>query len=425
MKRLGIILTLLALCLTASAQKLTLDEAHRLSRENYPLIKRYDLISRTSQYTLGNISKGWLPQVSAEAQATLQSDVMALPDALKGMFTQQGMSVKGIGKDQYRVALSVNQTVFDGGSISARRKVAKSQTQVDEAQNDVNLYALRERVDGIFFSILLVNERLSLNKDMQRLLQSNEDKLRKLVKGGLATAADADALKAERLSAAQQQIQLETTRNALLRVLSVYVNRDVSAVERPSELAEAYSGAVNRPEMKLFNSQIELAKAQANALTSGLLPRLSVFAQGYYGYPGYNMFDDMFSRDWSWNGMVGAKLSWNIGALYTNKNDKRRLETLRQEIETARETFLFNTNLQSIQESEAVQGYRKMLAEDDEIIALRRSVRESAEAKLTHGVVDVNNLLQEITRENQASINRSTHEIEMLQHMYAVKRINN
>ena len=126
------------------------------------------------------------------------------------------------------------------------------------------------------------------------------------------------------------------------------------------------------------------------------------------------MFADMFGRKWSLNGIVGLRLTWDIGRLYTLKNDRRKLDVSRRMVAVEQEAFLFGSRLQSAQESGAVEQYRQMMAEDEGIIALRASVRQAAEEKLAHGVIGVNDLLQEITRENQARIERSAHEIEML-----------
>lgn len=156
-------------------------------------------------------------------------------------------------------------------------------------------------------------------------------------------------------------------------------------------------------------------------LNSKLLPRLSVFAQGFYGYPGYDAFDAMFNHDWKLNGMIGARLVWNIDGLYRNKTDKKKIEAQRNLIETGRETFLFNNSLLQIQQNEGIAKYRQLIAEDDDIVSLRSQVRQSAESKLTHGIIDTNNLLQEITRESQAKIDRSTHEVQMLKETYDLK----
>ncbi len=417
-------LIIMAMMATATmAQTITLQEARDKARENYPLIKRYDLISQTEQYSLSNIGKAWLPQVSAEAQATYQSDVTAWPESMKDLLNQMGVEMKGLKKDQYKVSLSVNQQIYDGGATSARKAVTKAQTQVDNLQNEVELYKLRERVDDIFFSILVVDERLRLNADMQQTLESNEKELTSMLKQGTATQSDVNTIKVERLSTRQQQTQMETNRTALLKLLELYVGESVTDVVRPAEPSMAVDMS-SRPEYELFNKQTELVDAQEKSLKSGLLPKLGVFATGYYGYPGYNMFEDMMRHKWSLNGMIGAKLSWDIGSLYTNKNDKRKLAVQREEIKTQLETFEFNNKLQARQESETIKGYRDVIAQDDEILSLRHRVRTAAEAKLKHGVIDVNDLVKEISQENQAGINKQIHELELLQHQYTYNYIN-
>ena len=148
---------------------------------------------------------------------------------------------------------------------------------------------------------------------------------------------------------------------------------------------------------------------------------MGLFAQGYYGYPGYNMFKDMMSRDWSWNGMVGARLTWNIGALYTHRNDKAKVQLQRETAQNQREVFLFNNRLEQMQYREAIERYRSLMAQDEKIITLRQQVRKAAESKLSHGIIDVNDLVREINSENAARVQQSIHEIEMLKQMYDLK----
>ena len=170
--------------------------------------------------------------------------------------------------------------------------------------------------------------------------------------------------------------------------------------------------------MRLFDAQLRLADAQERGLNAALMPRLGVFAQGYYGYPGLNMFEDMMRHRWSLNGVIGARLTWNIGALYTRKNDKAKLKLQREVTESNREVFLFNNRIEQIQQQEEIARYRKLMADDDEIIKLRSAVRKAAESKLAHGIIDVNDLLREINQENAARVQQSMHEIEMLKEIY-------
>ena len=424
MKHITALFILMLLVLPAQGQTVTLDECQQLAEENYPLIKQYDLIRQTTDYTVSNIGKGWLPQISAMAQATYQSDVMTLPDVLQRMLGQQGLQAKGISKDQYRVGVDINQTVYDGGLISGQKDVARLEGEVQSAQTATDLYAVRKRINDLYFGILLLDEKIRLNKDLQTLLQSNLNKLNSMLAHGVAMKSDVNTVKAEKLKAEQQATELASSRKSMTDMLSVFIGREVANLGMPQDVV-VNTHENKRPELHLFDSQIKLADAQEKLLNARLLPRLSVFAQGYYGYPGYNQFEAMFNRTWKLNGIVGVRLSWNIGALYTRKNDRAKLSTRRGLVESARETFLFNNRLLEIQQSDGIAKYRQLIVDDKEIVSLRSDVRRAAESKLEHGIIDTNNLLQEITRENQSRIDLSTHPILMLKENYDLKYTTN
>lgn len=424
MKHITALFILMLLVLPAQGQTVTLDECQQLAEENYPLIKQYDLIRQTTDYTVSNIGKGWLPQISAMAQATYQSDVMTLPDVLQRMLGQQGLQAKGIRKDQYRVGVDINQTVYDGGLISGQKDVARLEGEVQSAQTATDLYAVRKRINDLYFGILLLDEKIRLNKDLQTLLQSNLNKLNSMLAHGVAMKSDVNTVKAEKLKAEQQATELASSRKSMTDMLSVFIGREVANLGMPQDVV-VNTHENKRPELHLFDSQIKLADAQEKLLNARLLPRLSVFAQGYYGYPGYNQFEAMFNRTWKLNGIVGVRLSWNIGALYTRKNDRAKLSTRRGLVESARETFLFNNRLLEIQQSDGIAKYRQLIVDDKEIVSLRSDVCRAAESKLEHGIIDTNNLLQEITRENQSRIDLSTHTILMLKENYDLKYTTN
>lgn len=394
----------------------TLSECQQAAQQNYPLIERFDLIGKTTAYTLDNIQKGWLPQVSATAQATLQSDVASWPDNMKPMLLQMGVDFRGLKRDQYRIGVDVSQTVYDGGSIKNQKEMARLQGKVEAAENEVNLYAVRKRVNELYFSLLLIDSRISLNKDLQEVFIANERKLASMLKEGTAAESDFNSVKAERLNVEQQTTNLTAQRNTLKMLLSALCGIEVEKPIMPDETD--ISDRNNRPELRLIDTQLMLADAKEKMLDSQLLPRLSVFASGFYGYPGYNMFDDMMNRRWSLNGMIGTRLTWNIGALYTRKNDKAKIRLQREEAENLRSVFLFNNNIDRLQQSENIKRYKTLMESDKEIINLRSSVRKAAESKLSHGIIDVNDLVKEINNENAARLQLSIHKIEMLKEMY-------
>ena len=410
--------------LASVAQAQTLEECQQAAEKNYPIIKQYGLIAQTTELAVKNIQKGWLPQITASAQATYQSDVVSWPENMQRMYQQMGLDMKGLTKDQYKIGVDLQQIIYDGGAIGSQRSIARQEGKVQEAQTEANLYQVRKRVNEMYFSLLLLDEQIRLNDDVKALLLSSEKKLAAMVKGGTAATSDFDNVKAERLSVAQQNESLKSQRQMLQRMLSVFCGIEISNPEKPAAV-ETSASASNRPEIRLFDNQLKLTEVQEKALDTKLRPTLGLYAQGYYGYPGLNMFEDMISRKWSLNGIVGIKLSWNVGALYTHKNDKAKLRVQRELIENAREVFLFNNNMEQVQQTENVSRYRTMIQGDDEIIALRTNVRKAAESKLAHGIIDVNSLLREINNENAAKTQQAIHEIDMLKEMYNLKYTNN
>ena len=414
MKKILFVITMLP----AWAWGQTLDECQQAAERNYPQIRQYGLIERTTQLTVANIRKGWLPQVSAQAQATYQSDVTAWPGEMKAMMSGMGIDLKGLTKDQYRVGVDVQQTIYDGGVISSQQRIVREQGKVQKAQTEVSIYQVRKRVNEMYFGLLMLEEQMLLNKDLQQLLASNERKLESMTQQGTAAQSDLLSVRAERLKAEQKATELASQRRMLQRMLSAFCGIEVKDVKKPEKVAILSQHTGQRPELKALDAQIGVLNAQEKALNAALMPKVGVFAQGFYGYPGLNMFEDMMRRKWSLNGIIGARVTWNIGALYTRKNDKAKLQLQRDMTETSREVFLFNNNLEQMQQHETIERYRRLMDSDSEIIALRQAVRKAAESKLSHGITDVSDLLREINQENAACIERSVHEIEMLKEIY-------
>ena len=417
-----IVAILLILASTTTAQ--TLEECQMAAEKNYPLIKQYGLIAQTTELTVSNIQKEWLPKIAVSAQATYQSNVMAWPERIQSIYQQMGLTMKGLKKDQYKMAIDLQQTLYDGGTIASKQAIARQEAKVQETENQTKLYQVHHRVNEMYFALLLLNEQIKLNNNVKSLLLANENKLAAMVKSGTAATSDLDNVRAERLSAEQQYTSLKAEQQMLQHILTTFCGIKVENVQKPMPISTD-TLTNNRPELQLFNSKLKLSEAQEKALNTRLHPTLALFAQGYYGYPGMNMFNDMIEHKWRLNGIVGVKLSWNVGALYTRKNDKARLRLQRELIENERKVFLFNNSMEQIRQNSNINRFKTMMQTDKEIIALRTNVRKAAESKLLHGIIDVNSLLREINNENAAKVQWAIHEIDMLKEMYNLKYTNN
>lgn len=420
MKRLSLICGLLLLTNFVSSQ--TLDECRKLARERYPEIKQYDLIAQARHYNLSNAAKAWIPQVQLSGQATYQSATPSYPDAFDAMMQANGIEMSGISKDQYKIAIDVSQQIWDGGKSKAERSIADTEAEEQRRRVDVSLYELQSKIDNIYFGILLLDERRRESKALIAMLESNLNRMRSYYKNGVAMQSDVDIIEAELLTARQALGQIESSRTSYRRMLELFIGQPLTAdrLERPAEVSVA-SRTSAHPELNLFNAQENRLEAQRKAINSSVMPRFSAFAQGYYGYPGLNMFKSMTSTEWSLNAIVGVRMSWNIGALYTRKNNLDKIDIAQRQIATGREVFLFNTALQMTQDDGEIERLRKAVEDDGRIVELRQRVRKAAESQLENGVIDATDLLRKITEETTAIQSRSTHEIELLQAIYRLK----
>lgn len=416
------LLTLLvAVCVTSTGAQ-SLDECRRLAQEHYPEIRQYDLISQTEQYNLSNASRAWIPQVMLSGQATYQSATPTYPEVLSSILQANGLEMVGIRKDQYKVAIDVTQNIWDGGVSKANRAIAEAEASEQRSRVDVSLYDLQARVDNIYFGILLLDERQAQTQAFIEVLESNLARMRTYYNNGIAMQADVDAIEAELLSARQTLGQVESSRTSYRHILEVFIGQQLTSevLERPS-MPEVTSRISARPELTLFEAQENKLEAQRKAINASVMPRFTAFAQGYYGYPGMDMFKSMVSSDWSLNAIVGVRMAWNISAFYTQKNNLEKLNIAKQQIAVQRDVFLFNTQMQTTQDDGEIARLQKAVEDDGRIVELRRRVRVAAESQLENGVIDATDLLRKITDETNAMLARSTHEIELLQATYRLK----
>ena len=413
MKRTVFFFTLSLAAMLAHAQ-LTLEKCQRRAQDNYPLVRQYGLIEKARGYDLSNAGKGYLPQFSLSGKATYQSDITRLPVEIPNL------DIKTASKDQYQVMLEVQQTLWDGGDIRSRKRLTCAASEVELEKQHVDMYALTDRVNQLFFGILLLDEQLKQNSLLQEDLGRTHKQVADYIANGIATLSDLDAVSVEQLNTRQHRVELETTRRAYLSMLAAFTGKDLSSetvLLKPAAEENIDRQMNNRPELRWYDAQGEQLHQQEAALNTRLMPRFGLFVQGAYGNPGLNMLKDEFNAYY----MAGVRMSWNFGSLYTLKNDRRRIDNTRQQIETGRDVFLFNIRLQATQQDAGIVSMRRQMADDDEIIRLRGNIRRAAEAKVQNGTMTVTDMLREITNESMARQTKALHEVQLLMNIWQLK----
>jgi len=430
MKKLIIFPLLLLLCQPCmKAQNLTIDICQKKAKANYPLVKQYGLIEQTAQYNISTANKGYLPQLSLSAKATYQSAVTQIPASLGDVLsklTGKPFSFPELPKDQYQAMLEATQVIWDGGVIANQNKITGLSKEVEKQKLEVDLYALNDRVNQLFFGILLLNEQLKQNDILKNDLLTNYDRLVAYKQNGIAYQADLDALSVEQLNANQRESDMKSTRKSfciMLSALTGLVIQDNTELTKPSiSLAILKDSSNHRPELGLFEAQNSLYESQKSLLYAGNRPKIGAFVQGGYGQPGLNMFTAGFSPFY----IGGIRLTWNISGLYSQKNNLNKIDLSKKTVDIQKETFEFNNNIVTRQQQTEIEKLQSTLANDTEIIRLRQNIKKATSSKMENGTASVSDLIREINAENMALQAKSLHEIQLLINVFQLKNnINN
>ena len=398
-------------------ETITLEQCYQWSRENYPLIKKQELIKKAEQYTTENALKGWLPQVNITAQATYQNDVTQFPVKLPNV------NVEPLSKDQYKVFADVSQTIYDGGNIRNQKNLAKIQSEVQNIQTEVELDKLKERINQIYFGILLTDKQLLQLKLTKSDINEGIKKAEAQLKNGVIFRSNLDVLKAELVKIEQKEIELQAIKQNFVQMLSYFIKKNIdenTQLETPEKILLTKNN--NRSELKLFDAQKQLLETQRKIINTKNTPKLGAFFQGGYGKPGFNMLKNEFDIFY----IGGIRLNIPISGFYTQKNDLALLENQSQEIEIQRENFLFNQNFIEIQQRNDLEKIQNLIDKDNELIELRKNIKTASLAQLENGVINTNDYLREVTAEEQAILTKITHEIQYLLTQYNLKaQLNN
>lgn len=411
--RLAALLLLLFGAGGASAAQVTLEQCMELARRNYPQIRQLNLIEEAAEYDIANVSKSWLPQLTISGKASYQSDVVEMPFEIPGFSFD-------LPHDQYSVVGELSQTIWDGGTSKSQKELYSAGAEVQKSQLEVSVYSINDRVVQVYLGILLIDAQLRQNDILERSLERNAGQVQACIDNGTAYRADLDMVRVSMLNCEQQKEGLLSDRAAYLEMLERLIGTSLEGqelVEPDCDAACPDAAAVTRPELALYDAQRRQNEAQLRQLDSKILPKFSLSLQGGIGRPGLNMLDSSFQPYYT----AGIRMSWDLGALYTRRDEKQKLDVQLRTIESDRETFLFNTGISALQLRSSIDKARRLLEKDGEIIALQESIRAAGEEQYRNGTISMTDLMKRIDDEYDARVAESIHRIQLLMAVYDYK----
>jgi len=395
------------LCLLVTPEyllgQLTLEQCQEKARNNYPLIKQYELIEQSKEYTISNANKSFLPQLS----------LTVIGGIIDGLPTFDNGS-ESSSSDLHLISMvQLNQTIWDGGATKANKQIIEANSEIARATLEVSFFGLEDRVNNLFFGVLLINEQIQQLEILKDNLERNLNRVEMAVENGF---------KVEVLNADQQVSELEYNRTAYLNMLAALIGkpigRDQELITPQSETL--YTNLVlNRPELRVFQNQEHLYQANLKMKKSAIYPKVGLTGLGTFITPGVGFGSAELERLL----VGGLRLSWKIGGLYTNANEISLSEINIQKVNIQRETFMFNTNLELIRIQEETNKYRVMIDRDEEILRLKNRITRSYQVKYHNGISTMSELLDKTNEENMAKQNLITHEIQYQMAIYSYKNI--
>ncbi len=406
MKGISLILTfILALGVGAKASEvLNLDSCQALAKQNYPLIKQYELIEKSKEFNLKNANKAYLPQVSFTGIAGyVMLNIMPKNE------------VRFIGVAQ------LNQVLWDGGATAANKQIIKAQSEANKAQVDVDVYELKTRINNLYFGILLLNKQLEQLGIHTQILQKNSNRVQQLNSNGLAYRTALQEIAVELLKLEQQEIELKHTCKGYIQMLALLVGQPISdetTFETPQDMEISFRG--NRLEFNLFNSQRNLVNAQGKMNNVSLMPKVGLMGVGTFLTPGFQLGAEEMNR----MGVVGLSASWDLGELYQHKNNKNLTEISLHQINLKQELFQYNLSQQTTQNSTEIEKQRAILTKDNQIVSIHQDIRKGYELQYENGVCTMLDLLTATENESQAINQQAMHQIQLLQAIYEQNSLN-
>ncbi|MFI5155276.1 MAG: TolC family protein [Chitinophagales bacterium] len=387
---------------------LRLDSCYEMAKRNYPLIKKYDLVAKTAEFNISNAGKAYLPQVSLNAiGAYLYTGIPAPPGKEDSKFKFIGI-------------MQVNQAIWDGGATKAQKDIIKANQAVEENGLAVSLYGIRERVNQIYFGILVIDEQLrQLNILTDRFAISLQN-VKTSKENGYGYQSDIDEVKAEILNTEQRQIEFIYSRKKYVEMLSYLIGHPLSdsvQLQMPALVLNAELQPKNRPEISLFTGQRRLVEAQLKQIKVANMPKLGLIGIGALIQPGFYLGQNQVSGI----GVAGLSLSWDVGGLYRSANNRELNRIQLDKINNDEEVFRFNNGLELKQGSAEIESQSAILRKDVEIVALKGAIVKSYQLKYNNGLCSMNDLLNAMNKESEAKRNQLLHEVQLVMSTYNYK----
>ena len=411
---------LLVLCASAASghaqETVELPALQRAALERDPRAAQLDLLARRTELRLRDLSTERLPQWSATAEATYQSEVTRIPIALPGT------EVPAPPKERFEVALLADWLLYDGGAIDAQRDVAVAGLSAARARLAAELEPLRSDVNEAFFSALSLQVHARETAALITDLEARLEEVRAAVGAGAALPGDTAAVLAELLTAIERGRALESDRAVALERLGRLTGREVPPeavlvlptlgddVAATRGMVDSGAGVLRtHPQFEAFAAQREQLAREADALRARLRPQASGFGRAAYGSPGYEQFTDELHEYW----MAGVRVRWTPFDWGRTSRQREAIAVQGAIVDTEEGAFAARLLREAEQPLATIDRLRDAMRTDERIIELREQVVRQTRAQFEERAITAAVHVDALTDLEQARVTRALHAVQI------------
>jgi outer membrane protein TolC len=395
-----------------SSDTLKLQDCLKLAGERNPLNRQKEISGEALSNKLRNLNTKWLPAVNLNAQAMVNSETVDFSDILKDM----PIDIPSLPLDQYKIWADLNQQVYDGGTIKARKLMERSGYEADIQQTESEMLGVKQQVSRTYFSILIAQKSASLLQVSLDELAERKKVIQAGVAHGVVLPENLLGIEAEEIKICQNLTELKLTNLQLYNILSILIDSLVTTnipVAEPVDFAE-FNATVTRPEYLLFDKQKERLQANKKLISATDMPKVFIFSQGAYGRPGYNMMD----RDFHFFYSVGLGMKWDFLHYGESRRQKTLLDLQQRLVDIKRETFEDQLQVQFETERSNIEKYGELIKQDEQLIRLRKEIAATSLSKLSNGIITSTDYLTDLNAEILSRLQYENHKIMRLQATY-------
>ena len=432
MKRLGLIITFcFTISFTFSQNVLTLEQCKALALKNNLQAKNSELSVEIAQQQKKEAFTKYFPNISATGlgfmanKPMMSMDLSAMSEGLTPIImalVQQGLldpttlssgpQKMDMLKNGLILGVVAAQPVFVGGQIVNGNKLAKVGVEARKLQKQITENEILLETERYFWKIISLKEKMKTIENSEILLTRILSDVKVAVAAGLTTGNNILRIELEQNKLESGKLKLENGMMMLKMALGLKMGVPAESFEIQQPVFEDIMPVVtnngntsieHRPEYKLLDKSVEIARLQRNMETGKHLPTVAIGA-------GYNyMHFDLNKKEGMKNdfGMLFANVTVPISDWWGGAHaiKRKKLELLQAENTKTETGELLLQQMQNIING-LNEAYQQVLLAKKSILSAEKNLKISqdnynAGIETLSDLLEAQNLLQQ-TRDQYA-----------------------